>query len=439
MHKTESPSVTRPRVLILAQDCNPEWPSLPVVGYKYARALAGVTDATIVTHVRNRENIEKAGELTDRVVYIDTEWIAAPMYKLAVRLRRGKEVAWTMNQIMAYLPTLAFEWQARRRFRSALKGDEFDIVHRVTPMSQTLPSYMAGKTRQPFVLGPLNGNLDWPPQFTSEQKREREGIRRIREAYRYMPYARSSQSRPDCLLASFQHTIDDLKSADPARIVSMPEVGIDPELFHVADRKAPFSGEGPFRFLYAGRLVPYKLPEVAVRAFVGSEQLKPHKLHVVGSGPELARLEAFVAEAGATDRVVFEGSKTQTEVAEAMRQADAFVFPSIRELGAGVVIEAMACGAVCLVANYGAPGALVGADRGVRIDMDDVDGLVTRYRAAMEACIAEPARHAAMAERARDYAHDAFDWSAKAAYTVKIYQALLAGEPLDTFAAYGAR
>jgi hypothetical protein len=28
------------RVLILAEDCNPEWPSLPVVGYKFAKAIA---------------------------------------------------------------------------------------------------------------------------------------------------------------------------------------------------------------------------------------------------------------------------------------------------------------------------------------------------------------------------------------------------------------
>ena len=33
------------RPLILADDCNPEWPSLPVVGFKTARALANHCDA----------------------------------------------------------------------------------------------------------------------------------------------------------------------------------------------------------------------------------------------------------------------------------------------------------------------------------------------------------------------------------------------------------
>lgn len=428
--------MTRRRVLILAQSCNPDWPSLPVVGYKYARALAGVADVTIATHVRNRENIEAAGEMAGQVHYIDNEWIAAPMYRLATALRGGKEVAWTTNQIMAYLPNIAFERQVLGRFRKDLKRGAFDLVHRITPMSQTLPSYMAGKTRQPFILGPLNGNLDWPPQFAAEQKREREGIRRIREAYRYMPYARSSQSKPDCILASFDHTIRDLKAADPKKIIHMPEVGIDPEVFHAKGRTAPFSGDGPKRFLYAGRLVPYKLPEVAVRAFVNSDTLKPHILHVLGAGPELPRLQAMVAEAGAGERVIFEGNKTQGEVADFMRRCDAFVFPSIRELGAGVVIEAMACGMVLMVADYGAPGELVGADRGVRLPLKDVDGLVHDYRAAMEACVTDPAPHAAMAERAHAYAHDLYDWNAKAAYTARIYEAVLAGAPLTGFTDY---
>src|SRR5262245_54355383 len=47
------------RVLILADDCNPEWPSLPIVGYKAARAIAEHADVTVATHVRNRNNIEK--------------------------------------------------------------------------------------------------------------------------------------------------------------------------------------------------------------------------------------------------------------------------------------------------------------------------------------------------------------------------------------------
>lgn len=425
-----------PRVLVLAEHCNPEWPSLPVVGYKYARALADNADVTIATHVRNRENIEKLGELNDRVVYIDNEWIARPMYRFATALRGGDQVAWSTSQMMAYLPYVFFERQALKLFRDKLDKGRFDLVHRVTPMSPTMPSYIAGRTKQPFILGPLNGGLDWPAAFHNEQKREREMLRKLREVYRYLPFARSTYKRSDCILAAFQHTIDKLPYTMPEKVVPFPEVGFDPELFSAKDRSKPFSGSSPKRFLFAGRLVPYKLPEVAVRAFAESPAMSGHFLHIVGDGPELPRLREIANTHNATDRIIFEGRKSQTEVAEFMRRSDAFVFPSIRELGAGVVVEAMASGMTCLVTNYGAPGDLAANGRGVRIEMKPLDGLVQGYRSAMEACLKQPEEHAEMAERALNYVNEFYTWQAKAAYTIDIYNAVLRGANLQNFKAY---
>ena len=97
------------RALILADSCNPEWPSLPVVGYKAALALGEACEVTLATHVRNRENIEKHGTGNCEVVYIDNEKVAGPMYKLSTIIRGGKKVAWTAGIAMSYLPYLAFE------------------------------------------------------------------------------------------------------------------------------------------------------------------------------------------------------------------------------------------------------------------------------------------------------------------------------------------
>ncbi|GHF74937.1 hypothetical protein GCM10017056_51900 [Seohaeicola zhoushanensis] len=428
----------RPRVLLLAENCNPEWPSLPVVGYKYARALAKVANVTVATHIRNRENIEKAADMGAPVVYIDNEWIARGMYRLSRLLRGGDQIAWSTNQIMAYLPYVVFERQALRQFRAELARGDFDLVHRITPMSPTLPSYAAGRTRQPFVIGPLNGNLAWPEAFRGEQKREREGLRRLRDLYRYLPYSRGTFTKAAAILAAFPHTIADLPEVVRDRVVDLPEIGFDDTVFHGRGRTPAFAGEGPKRFVFAGRLVPYKVPEAAVRAFATSERLKGHVLQIVGDGPELPRLQAIVAETGAQERIRFEGRKTQAQVAEIMRQGDAFVFPSIRELGAGVVIEAMACGMTVLVTDYGAPGHLASQGRGVRVPLQPLDGLVRDYRAAMEACVAEPGRYAAIATAGQTHAHRHYTWATKAAYTAEIYADVLAGRRPRQSAAYAS-
>lgn len=428
--------MTRHRVLVLADNCNPEWPSLPVVGYKYARSLAKVADVTVATHVRNRENIEKAGNIGAPVIYVDNEWLAAPMYKLARILRRGDQVAWSIQQIMNYLPYLEFERQALSMCRASLKAGEFDIVHRITPMSPTLPSYAAGRTGTPFVLGPLNGNLAWPAAFRKEQTREKERLRGLRNIYRYLPFARSAYRKSDAVLAAFSHTVDDMVFAKTGHVVMFPEIGFDSEVFNSRGRTPPFSGPGPYRFLYAGRLVPYKVPEAAIRAFATSDTLAAHRLDVIGDGPELGRLQTIVAEAGAEGRVIFHGRKTQEEVAEAMRQADAFVFPSIRELGAGVVIEAMASGAVTIVTGYGAPGDLAANGRGVVVPLGPLEALTDGFRVAMESCPTDPGGHAVLARAAEDYARSLYEWDTKATFTLRIYDAVLGKTPLDGLTDY---
>ena len=123
------------RILILADDCNPEWPSLPVVGYKAARAIAEHADVVVVTQIRNRENIEKAGFGRARVRYVDTEYIARPLFKLAKLLRGGTETAWTTAIALSYPSYLAFEWEAWKATRDELRAGAFDVVHRITPMS----------------------------------------------------------------------------------------------------------------------------------------------------------------------------------------------------------------------------------------------------------------------------------------------------------------
>ncbi len=428
--------MTKPRVLILAEQCNPLWPSLPIVGYKYALALARHCDVRIATQVRNKRAITEDGRAIDRFDFIDTEYVAAPMERLSRILRGGDQVAWSTGMIMAYLPYLAFERDVWKRYRGSLQHGEFDLIHRITPMSPTLPSYIAGRGGVPFVIGPLNGNLDWPRAFSSEQKREKERLRKLRDLYKYLPYAKRTYVRSSAVLAAFRHTIEDISWTPPERVVSFPEIGFDPEVFPATRTRAPFAGNDERVFLYAGRLVPYKVPEVVVRAFIGDERLRLHRLRIIGDGPERPRIEAMVQDAGAGDRVSFEGSKQQAEVASAMRNCDAFVFPSIRELGAGVVIEAMASGALCIVTDYGAPGDLVAAGRGVAIPLRPLDELVVSCRDAMLACLDRPEAHAALAKAGQDHALEHYTWDAKARRTVEVYEAVMAGKSLAGLSPY---
>src|SRR5438034_11368581 len=97
----------RVRALVLAEMANPEWVSVPLVGWSHARALMDVCDAHLVTQVRNREAILRAGLVEGKdFTAINSEAIAKRGHQLAKLLRSGKGVnftTWTTIEMIGHV------------------------------------------------------------------------------------------------------------------------------------------------------------------------------------------------------------------------------------------------------------------------------------------------------------------------------------------------
>jgi len=407
------------RVLILAEDCNPDWPSLPIVGYQMVKSLSRIARVTLATHVRNRPQL--SDQLPDtEVVFIDNEYVAAPLHKLATWVRRGNQANWSAAVAAAYPGAIAFDHEVYKHFKTRLQSGGFDVVHRLTPMSPALPSPMASWSPVPFVLGPLNGGLEWPPEFRAELIRERETLRKLRHFYKLLPYHASTFRDSAAILASFAHTLADMPVSARERCIDFPEVGVAPELFQ-------HPGERPERaqlvFINVGRFVPLKLLDVAIRVFAASPKLRQHKLVLVGDGMERPALEQLVVELGLQQVVEFAGWMNQTAVAARLREADVFFFPSIRELGGGVVVEAMGCGCVPVVVNYGGPGGLVaGHDCGVAVPLGSKEQLVPRCVEVLERYVDDRELRLRHSRAAYARAIQHFSWDAKARKVMEVYE-----------------
>lgn len=406
------------RVLILAFACNPDWPSLPILAHRMVKTISQHADVTVVTPHFNQPNIDRVGIGDAKVVYLDQSKWQAPLARIATFLRGGYQVAWTTQVAMDYPAYLLFEQEVWQRFGKQIRQGEFDLIHRLTPMTTTLPSPIASRSPIPFLMGPLNAGLPWMPEYKAELVREREWMTYLRDAARLLPFYQSTYRKGTAFLTAHAHTRNDIPKAAQAKAIDFPETGYDPQQFFPVDRSA----RDRKTILFAGRLVPYKMPEVVVRAFAASPILQQHRLVMIGDGPERPRLEQMVAEAGIQDVVEFRSSVPYSDFPRQMQEADIFAFPSVRELGGGVIIEAMASGLPCVVVDYGGPGVFVNSDRGVKVQPGSVIQLVDRYQQELEGLVTNPDRIIQLGQAAHQHVLEYYAWEAKGHKLLKVYR-----------------
>ena len=416
------------RVLLVAEAANPEWSSVPLEGWSLARSLAKLTDAHLVTQIRNREALLRAGLVEGRdFTAIDNEYSARPLLHLAELLRGGTGKGWTTVTAFSSLAYYSFERELWRRLGSRITAHEFDLVHRITPISPTSQSLMASwlaRHNVPFVIGPLNGGVPWPRHFVDRQFAEREWLSLIRPLFKAMPGYRSTYRRSAAIIAGSKHTYGELPHAVRERCVYIPENGVDMARFASPRRR---QASIPLRVAFVGRLVPYKGADMLLEATCDFQRRGQLELHIVGDGPQRPLLEAMVDRMGIRSSIKFHGWVPHVEVQARLADCDVLALPSIREFGGAVVVEAMALGLAPIVADYGGPSELVDDRSGIRVPFSDTASLVDGMRGAIGKMIARPQIVDELGKAGRQRVLEKFTWDAKAKQIFAVYEAVLNG------------
>ena len=218
--------MSRLRVLLLGPDCNPEAVSIPFVTYSHAAALAQLHDVTLVIGSPVEDPVRRA-----KAPFRAIEVVRMPLLEriYAWSLRRIFKYNYDTQALTAfgYPFSLAFEWYAWRQLRPRISAGEFDVVLRVLPMSPVLPSPFAFFLRKgpiPFVIGPLNGGLPWPPGF-GQLENQKEWISGLRNLYRLLPFARSTYRYATAIIAASSQTYAEF-AAYRDKLFFVPEPGI---------------------------------------------------------------------------------------------------------------------------------------------------------------------------------------------------------------------
>lgn len=418
----------RPKVLASAYACHPEpttahFPGEAVLGWHLAREIAGFADLHLITWAFNREGVEGALAGPDgrqvRVHFVD----------LPRRLHETLRDRHLGTRIYYYL------WQ-RAAARAAVelhRGEGFDLFHQITFSNDWMPSYIAPALPVPFVWGPIGGGQKVPAELAGtmarRDRRQERSRTFLQNVWRATPARRRAARKASAILVCNRETKAVLRRyAD--KVVDFPVNGIRAEDIAPAAALASGRPRNGFRILYVGRFDPIKGLPLAFEALRILSDIAPAAtLELVGEGPERPRLEALARRLGLADRIVWTPWSPRSEIFAKMRRSDVFLFPSMRDGGGAVVVEAMANALPVVCLDLAGPGLHIGDGWGVKVASGPPDVVAADLAAALGRFCCDPGLRARVGAAGRDRAAAVYEWGRLGRRIRDIYEDALAGRP----------
>ena len=129
--------------------------------------------------------------------------------KLGASVQSGK--GWTTQTAASVLTYQYFERLVWRRFGAAIRARTFDVVHRLTPLSPTIPTPIAARCQRAgvAVLGPLNGGIAMAERVQG-LAHERTRVAQLRARRRLVPGYKSTRRDASAIIVASRATAQQL-------------------------------------------------------------------------------------------------------------------------------------------------------------------------------------------------------------------------------------
>lgn len=374
-----------------------------------------------MTYAPNRASIEEGAE-REGITNIYFHYVDLPSWlRWMLRVQGCHQIYYHLWQMRAYIAA-----------RGLNKRHRFHIFHHITYANDWLASFIGALLPLPYIRGPGGGAHRTPKGLQGEYPfsgRIWELIRRIgQNVLRHDPLYIKGHSRASAILVCNQESMEQLPRTWAKKAEIFPVSGISSGDFDI-DQLQDNSHSSHFRLLSAGSLIKIKGFGLAIKAFGAFRQSTPDSsLTIVGSGPEGPRLQELVKTLGLESSVHFLDWMPRSELLSEMARCDAFLFPSLRDGGGTVVVEAMAMGRPVVCLDNGGPGMHIADEFGIKVAPGSQDETVQRLRQALEKLHQDENLRMTMGRAAKKRALDYYEWDALGERLANIYEKALASD-----------
>lgn len=307
--------------------CSPIRGSEPGVGWNWANEMSKYHDVWVVTRKSNKEEIEKFGSNT-KVKFI---YISIPFLDFLEKYTNKKSIHFYYNLWQKYI---------YYKIKNLDEVDSFDIIHHVTYNEFRNPGNLCN-LNSPFILGPIGG----AQEIESELLEYCETKKNI-----FIEKVRSYINRKYSTSKSFNKTINNTKKVlvanqatsrflklDQSKTILMLETGIKKENLNYIIRE----NRPQIRLLWVGNLIYIKGLRLLIEAFEKIQYKEMYEIIIIGEGNLRVEYENLIKERNLSKYFEFTGKLSYSETLKQYRNADIFIFTSLRDTSGNVVLEAM--------------------------------------------------------------------------------------------------
>ena len=374
-------------------------------------------DAHLLVHVRSKRELDQSASMfASRIHYVPDLLLQKIFWNLGTVLPahvRSFTSEWVIHLFTQYMQ--------RRAARRLIEQYKIDIVHEPSPVTPRLPSMMFG-LGVPVVIGPMNGNMTYPPGFRSRPFLERAFVPVGRSFANLANYLVPGKRRADVLLVANERTRLALPSGCRGNVAILCENGVDPDVWQRPNNDPARPVDG-LRLAFLGRLVAWKGADIVLEVFAEVKKQTPSaELWIIGDGPERARLQRQAEALGLRGAVSFHGWAAPEECPRLLSQCDVFLYPSVFDCGGAVVLEAMSLGLTVVALNWGGPGDYLTSGGGVLVEPVGRRQSVAELTEAVRSLT--PSKRRELGEAAKRKITDHYTWPAKVRQILVIYRSV---------------
>ena len=180
-----------------------------------------------------------------------------------------------------------------------------------------------------------------------------------------------------------------------------------------------------FEVISAGKLLRLKGFEMAIRAFAIFHNKYPQsKFTIYGNGPESLNLENLTDHLGIKASVDFVEWTPRDQLLKNMANGHVFLFPSLRDGGGAVVVEAMAMKTPVDCLDISGPGMHVTQESGIKISTTSPEQSIIDLATALERLYLDSGLLISMGDAARDRVEQIYHWDRVGERINDIYQVI---------------